>query len=198
MKVSASALVVVLAFAGTLFAARPAQHPVVPGTSLRYFAELDAGVYKGSKPKRHADFQFLQSRHIHYILEINFLPLLSGAERRQARKHGMTFVSVPMNASPLAPSDKHVDRILCMLREKRLHAIYFHCDLGRDRTSLIAALYSMYFKGMPPEDAWRTMKDYGFKDSWTLRGLKSYFRAQAKRVEEARAHHQSPLTCPAL
>jgi Tyrosine phosphatase family len=184
-----------LAFAGTLFAQHAKDR--VAGTSLRYFAELDDGVYKGSKPKRHADFDFLQSQHIRYILEINFLPLLSGAERRQARKHGMTFISVPMNASPLAPSDKHVDRILCLLRDKEFHPIYFHCDLGRDRTSLIAALYAMYFKGMSPDDAWRTMKDYGFKDSWTLRGLKTYFRKQAKRVEEARAHHQNLLICPA-
>lgn len=195
MKVLASSLVIVLALAGTLFAQHPKDR--VPGTSLRYYAELDDGVYKGSKPKHDADFQFLESLHIRNILEINFLPLLSGAERKKAREHGMTFVSVPVNASPVAPSDKHVDRILCMLRDQQFHPIYFHCDLGRDRTSLIAALYDMYFKGMSPDDAWQAMKDYGFKDALTLRGLKSYFHRQAKRVEEARANNQDLSICPA-
>jgi hypothetical protein len=195
VRSSASSLVIVLAFASALLAGSK-QHPV-PGTSLRYFAELDDGVYKGSKPKHEADFQYLQSLHIRYILEINFLPLLSGAERKKARKHSMNLIIVPMNASPLAPSEKHADRILCMLQDKQFQPIYFHCDLGRDRTSLIAALYAMYFKGMSSDDAWRTMNDYGFKDSWTLHGLKAYFNKRAKRAEEARGDHQDFSICPA-
>jgi len=45
---------------------------------------------------------------------------------------------------------------------------------GRDRTSLIATLYRMYFEGLPAQEAWQETKDYGFKDSWTLLGLKKY------------------------
>ncbi len=155
------------------------QHPA-PGTSIIRFAQVDVGVYRGSKPERDADFRFLQSKHIRYILDANFLPFLSEPEAKKARKYGMVFLSSPMNGSPIAPSEKHVDRILLTLRDKRYQPIYFHCDLGRDRTSLIAALYKMYFLGMSRQAAWREMEYYGFKDSWTLRGLKVYFEKHSK------------------
>jgi hypothetical protein len=79
-----------------------------------------------------------------------------------------------MNASPVAPSTQHVNRILGILHDPCYQPIYFHCDIGRDRTSLIATLYQVYFDGLPPEQARRAMKEFGFKDSWTLRGLKEY------------------------
>src|SRR5579862_466985 len=35
-------------------------------TKLKYFAEVDQGVYKGSKPSGDADYRFLQSLHVKY------------------------------------------------------------------------------------------------------------------------------------
>lgn len=151
------------------------QHPA-PGTSMIRFAQIDAGVYRGSRPRTDADFRFLQSKHIRYIVQANFLPFLTGPEVKKARAYGMTFLSVHMNASPIKPSEEHVDRILLTLRDKRYRPIYLHCDIGRDRSLLLAALYEMYFLGVSPETAWREMKCNGFKDSWTLRGLRAYFR----------------------
>jgi Tyrosine phosphatase family len=155
------------------------QHPA-PGTSIVRFAQIDAGVYRGSKPKTDADFRFLQSKHIKYILQANFLPFLTSGEVKKARAYGMKFLSVHMNASPIQPSEEHVDRILLTLRDKRYQPIYVHCDIGRDRTLLIAALYEMYFLGVSRETAWKKMKCDGFKDSWTLRGLRAYFKSHPK------------------
>jgi protein-tyrosine phosphatase len=150
------------------------RHPA-PGTAIIRFGQVDTGVYRGSKPENDADFRFLKSKHVRYILDARFLPFLAAPEARRARKYGMTFISSPMNGSPVAPSEQHVNRILLILRNKRYWPIYFHCDLGRDRTSLIAALYKMYFLHVSKQAAWEDMKYYGFKDSWTLRGLKEYF-----------------------
>jgi hypothetical protein len=155
------------------------RHPG-PGLTIIRFGQVDVGVYRGSKPKTTADFRFLQSKHIRYILDARFLPFLAEPEAKQARRYGMRFITSPMNGSPIAPSEKHVDRILLLLRDKHHQPIYFHCDLGRDRTSLIAALYKMYFLGTSKEAAWREMKYYGFKDSWTLRGLKRYFETHSR------------------
>ena len=149
-------------------------HPA-PGTTLIRFGQVDTGVYRGSKPKTDTDFRFLQSKHIRYILDARFLPFLAAPEGKKARQYGMVFLTSPISGSPLPPSQKHVERILLILHDKRYHPIYFHCDLGRDRTSLLAALYRMYFLGESQQAAWREMKYYGFKDSWTLRGLKTYF-----------------------
>jgi rhodanese-related sulfurtransferase len=158
---------------------------------------VDAGVYRGSKPHTDADFQFLRSKHIHAILDIRFLPLFAAPEARKARQYGMIFLTSPMNGSPIPPSEDHFNRILLMLRDKRYRPIYFHCDLGRDRTSLIAALYEMYFLNRSRAAAWRDMKHYGFKESWNLRGLKIYFDKHPKPspqlMEAARSAERSKV-----
>ena len=158
-------------------------HPA-PGTHLVRFQELDEGVYKGSKPKTDADYRFLQAKGTKYIVDVKFFPWLNKWEKRRAKKYGMTLLTGTINASPMQPSKKDVDAILCLMRDKRYHPIYIHCDLGRDRAMLIAGLYEVYYKGKSREEAYREMKYYGFKDDWTLRGLKNYF-------EE---HSQQPLS----
>src|SRR5437016_4968186 len=148
-------------------------HPA-PGTSIVHFARVDHGIYKGSRPRSDADYEFLRSKHIKYILDLRFLPLLPQLEERTAAKYGMTVIPAFINGSPISPSEKQVSRILSIIRNPRYHPIYFHCALGRDRSALIAALYKMYFMGMSQAQAWQYMKRSGFKDSWKLRGLKRY------------------------
>ena len=155
-------------------------HPA-PGTKITHFSRVEKGIYKGSKPKNAADFKFLQSKQIKYIMDLNFLPLFCINERRTARKYGITFVRVPMNASPIPPSEKHVVEALQILRDERYHPIYFHCELGRDRTSLVAALYDMYFRNVSQQDAWDEMKASGYKDWFGIHGLKSYFKSHPNR-----------------
>jgi protein-tyrosine phosphatase len=163
----------------TLLAADTRTHPA-PGTSIIHFGQVDAGVYKGSKPKTDADFRYLQSLHIQYIVNLQFLPFLSEAEEKKARKYGIKFIDRTINASPVAPSEKHIDVVLATLRDKRYHPVYFHCSLGRDRTSLITALYQNYYLGVSRENAWRGMLASGFKNSWALRGLKVYFEKHSR------------------
>jgi hypothetical protein len=152
---------------------RPSLHPA-PGTSIVRFAQVDVGLYKGSKPKTDADYKFLRSKNVKYILDLKFFPFLYRLETRKARKYGMIVIPVTINASPIAPSEKHVDQILCKLADKRLRPLYFHCSVGRDKTSLIATLYELNYLDLPAEDAWGEMIRFGFKDDWTLRGLKTY------------------------
>lgn len=125
-------------------------HPAA-GISIVRFVQIDEGVYKGSKPKTDADFRFLQSKNIIYILDLKFFPLLYRLERNKAKGYGMLVIPATINASPISPSEKHVNHILCILADKRLRPIYLHCDVGRDRTSLIATLYEIYFRGLPPQ-----------------------------------------------
>lgn len=51
--------------------------------------------------------------------------------------------------------------------------------MGRDRTSLIAGLYKIYFLGISKSDAWEQMKESGFRTPVVLHGLKAYFDKHA-------------------
>ncbi len=164
------------------------------GSTLVHFGLVDEGVYKGSKPRTDADYRFLQSRHVKYIVDLQFLPFLDLSERRQAKRYGMVFVPARMNASPVSPSQKHVEAILAILRDKRYHPVYFHCALGRDRTNVVAALYKMYFLGMSQQNALRYMDESGYKDGWVRSGLKRYLKdhptpspAWRRRLDEEKA-----------
>ncbi len=144
------------------------------GTTLIHFSHVDDGVYKGSKPRSDADYRFLQSLHVKYIVDLQVIPLAYWLEKRKAKRYGIVLIPGRMNASPVSPSEKHIETILAVLRDERYHPVYFHCALGRDRTSLIAALYKMYFLGMPPQNALQYLHDSGYKDGWVRGGLKRY------------------------
>ena len=146
------------------------------GATLVHFGLVDDGVYKGSRPKTNADFEFLQSRNVKYIVDLQFLPFLHWSEQKKAKRYGIRFIPARMNASIVSPSQKHVEAILAILRDKRNQPVYFHCALGRDRTSLVAALYKMYFLGMSPQDAWLYMHESGYKDGWVRSGLARYLQ----------------------
>ena len=146
------------------------------GTTLVHFGRVDAGVYKGSKPKSDADYRFLESLHVKYIVDLQVIPLVYWLEKRKAKRYGIVLIPGRMNASPVSPSEKHIAAILAVLRDKRYHPVYFHCALGRDRTSLIAALYKMYFLGMSPQAAMRYLHRSGYKDGWVRSGLKRYLK----------------------
>jgi len=176
--------VAMLIFSGTLPASsqviagvdNSARELTAAGSKLKHFAAMDVGVYKGSRPKSDADYRFLQSLHVRYIVDLQAFPFMSFLEKRKARRYGITVIPGIMNASPISPSEKHIDEILAILRDEKYHPIYFHCRFGRDRTNVIAALYRMYFLGMAPQDATQYLHEagYAFKFGWLRSGLMRY------------------------
>jgi len=75
-----------------------------------------------------------------------------------------------INASPISPSEKHIERIMAVLKESVTIPYISICAYGRDRTSLVAALYKVYYLGMSPQDALRYMDESGYKNSWVRGG----------------------------
>ncbi len=152
------------------------REPAAAGSKLKHFGVVDDGVYKGSKPRTDADFRYLQSLHVKYIVNLEFFSFMTRFEQRKAEKYGITVIPGIMNASPFSPSEKHIDKILATLRDERYHPIYFHCKYGRDRTAVIATLYRMYFLGMPAQDAMQYLHEsgYAFRFGWVRSGLPRY------------------------
>jgi hypothetical protein len=91
-----------------------------------------------------------------------------------------------------------VHQILCILTNKQLRPLYFHCSVGRDRTSLIATLYELDYFGLPAEDAREEMKRFGFKDDWTLHGLKAYLRNHLSSPLKIGKDACGPISIPIL
>jgi hypothetical protein len=151
----------------------------VTPADLKHFTQVDEHIFAGSKPKKAADFEFLRQKGVKYILQADFLPGMSGKERKEAAKFGIQYMSVHIGASPAEPSEKDVNEALRIMHTDQ--PIYLHCVLGRDRTSMLAGLYRIYFDGMTKEEAYRLMKAEGFRDVWFLHGLKAYFDKHADK-----------------
>jgi protein tyrosine/serine phosphatase len=171
-----------------------AHEPRSAGSTLKFFEAVDDGVYKGSRPKTDVDYRFLQSLHVKYIVDLQVVPFMTRFEQRKAKRYGITLIPGTMNASPISPSEKHVNKILAILRDERYHPVYFHCKLGRDRTNIIAALYKMYFLGMSQRDAMRYLHDsgYGFKYGWLRSGLTRYLRKHPRPPADLLSTSQTP------
>jgi len=167
----------------------PALSDAAAGTSLKHFGKVDDGVYKGSRPKNDADYRFLQSLHVKYIVDLQALPLLTWSEKRKAKKFGITVIPGVMNASPVTPSAKHINKILAILRDDEHHPVYFHCKFGRDRTAVIAALYKMYFQGMTEPEGMQYLHDtgYAFRFGWLRSGLTRYLKEHPTAPPELRS-----------
>jgi hypothetical protein len=137
--------VLVLLATPLIWADGPIVDAAPAGTSLKHFTQVDEGIFAGSKPSKDADFEFLRSKGVKYILQAHFLPAMTGRERSQAAKYGLEFLSIPMNASPIAPSAKHVNAALRIMRTRQ--PVYIHCVLGRDRTGLLTACTRFILRG---------------------------------------------------
>ncbi len=147
----------------------------VAHAELQRFAEVSPGIFRGSKPTTHADFDFLKARGVRTILNLQTLPWDTWAERQHARQHEIEYRNIHIVGLPLAPGERRVKEALLTMTDPSLQPIFVHCRLGRDRTSMIVGLYRVYYQNWTPEAAWDEMLRVGFKVDWTLRGLKTYF-----------------------
>src|SRR5215469_4377424 len=92
-------------------------HPAA-GTALIRFQQIDEGVYKGSRPKTDADFEFLRAKGVRYIVNLKFFPWLNNIEKRRATRHGMIMLTGQIGAWTFQPSEKNVNAVLCLMRDK--------------------------------------------------------------------------------
>ncbi len=118
------------------------------------FGVVDPGkVYRSSQPKGNLD------RLIDRYALASVLNLRGGteadwwykAEVEAARKAGVAYYDVPMNASR-RPGRRELLAIVKLLETCR-YPLLIHCKSGADRTGLVSALYLLAIKGEPPETA---------------------------------------------
>lgn len=142
--------------------------------------QVAPGVYTGSAPDSAADYRCLQRLGIRTVIDSRpFRPRASRRERREVSRLGMTHLRVPIDYHPADDHGPH--RVLAQLSEPRRQPVYLHCQLGRDRTSLVVALYRVRYQGWTPEAAYAEMERRQFNP--LLLALDRYFWQHVSAAE---------------
>jgi protein tyrosine/serine phosphatase len=146
------------------------------------FAVVARGLFRGGHP----DYDDLEALHVLGVRNLISLRRerrgLSREEQRHAHALGMHFHHFPFygifGAHPL-----FLEKILV---EMRKGGVYIHCKNGRDRTSLLIALYRVRFEGWDPDVAWKSeVLGFGYRPTYFYRRLQHTFEAFVRRPSEA-------------
>lgn len=129
-------------------------------------------IFRGGRPTIKG-VQILKSNGIKSIINLENVVGPVSAERENAKKLGMGFMSSPVSWIRM-PTDEQMDKILKVMSNPNNQPIYVHCLQGRDRTGLVAGLYRVLIEKVSPRDAFREMKELGFRSLFVTLDL--YFR----------------------
>lgn len=167
LYISSIVLIVSMTAAGSILGA---------GNASQYrsfrIQRLDNGIYYGSAPRDDEDFAALQRCGVTRIVDIRtFKVVASAIEQRRAEKFGMTYHRIPTGFFPCRTGT--VPEIMSHLDRPRCGSVFFHCNLGSDRTGMLVAIYRTEKFGWDPQAAFATWKSDQFNDK--LEGLDRYF-----------------------
>jgi hypothetical protein len=183
-------LIAVVALAGCGHVAAPARAAVVPAGlpsdafralasshGPERFAQMTPMLYRGAQPTA-AQLATLRDLGVKTIVSFVDDPAVVRAETAAAAPLGLTVRNYPFSGLE-APDPALLRSIVGSIRALP-GPVYMHCRLGRDRTSLIAALYRVWAEGWDPTVAWqREARDFGHRGvySWFFRKLDRTYRA---------------------
>ena len=133
---------------------------------------LDEGIYFGAAPKSDADFAKLRRLGVRRIVDVRtFKVFASAIERRRAARYGIAYQRIPTGFLPTKTGT--VPQIMTLLNNAGCGAVYFHCNLGSDRTGMIAAIYRTEQFGWDPQHAFAVWKSDQFNTK--LKDLDRYY-----------------------
>ena len=126
------------------------------------FAQVDDHLYRGGQPTA------AQVRRLYAMGVRTIVCLRKGGpaeEEAAARSLGMRFVRIGFSGFSI-PNGRMLRRIVDRIQASP-DPVYVHCAQGRDRTSLIVALYRVWVSGWPPATAWqKEARDFGHGAPW--------------------------------
>jgi protein tyrosine phosphatase (PTP) superfamily phosphohydrolase (DUF442 family) len=152
--------VIVSGCAGSYVAA-PAQPtmPTMPTMPTR-FAQVGPRLYRGGQPSE-TQLAALHALGVRTLITLRDTPDAVGEERAAAARLGMRLLSFPFSGLS-DPDPALLRQVVAAMQETADGAIYVHCRQGRDRTSLVVALYRVWVERWAPTEAWqREATDFG-------------------------------------
>jgi protein tyrosine/serine phosphatase len=146
------------------------------------FARVADGLYRGGQPSH---------KHLAALKELGVTTIIDlrregedvyKSERAEATRLGMKFVHFPFYGV-FGVEDVFLERIVNEMKYKN---VYIHCKNGRDRTSLLVALYRARIEGWEPRVAWKLeVLDYGFSNSFWFRNIRYAFERISQKPRAA-------------
>ncbi|MGZ3426943.1 MAG: fused DSP-PTPase phosphatase/NAD kinase-like protein [Polyangia bacterium] len=116
------------------------------------FAQVTPSLYRGGQPTA-AQLGLLRELGVRTIVVLADDPPVVRAETEAATHLGLTVHSHPFSGLS-EPDPALLRRVVDELRVAG-SPVYVHCRRGRDRTSLVMALYRVWVQGWDPAEAWR-------------------------------------------
>lgn len=146
-----------------------------PGGEFKV-TQLAPGLYHGKAPRHAADFDHLQRLGIRTVVDLrSYRPVLMNREERELTARGICYKNVPFTFRP--DLDDSPERAYAAMTRVVDAPLYIHCQLDRDRTSILVGFYRVRVQGWSVEAAAREIEEAGLKD-WLGR-LWPYFYAHA-------------------
>lgn len=117
------------------------------------FSTVNDKLYRGGQPSVE-QLQWLHDLGVRRIINLRRERIgLRLTERREARQLGLEIVEFPFYGV-FGADKKDLDTVIDAMHPPSIGSVYIHCKNGRDRTSLLVALYRVCIQGWAPQDAW--------------------------------------------
>jgi protein tyrosine/serine phosphatase len=139
------------------------------------YHQVNTNLLRGGRPQA-GDLAALAHQNIKTIINLENDPTAVAAEKDEAIKLGLNFISSPMSGF-WKPHDSQVENILEKLADPSLFPIYIHCKHGQDRTGVIIGLYRVRYDQWSAEKAYDEMRAYGFHPALFL--LDAYYKKKS-------------------
>ena len=145
----------------------------LPG--LTNVGRVAVGIYRGAQPKPEG-YATLKAMGVRTVIKLR----TRHGEREAVEASGMQSVEIPMNVM------KNVDpaavrKALSVMTDPVNQPVFVHCQHGKDRTGLVAAVYRMEVDGWSEAEAEAEMEAFGFHEIWFQ--LKKFIRRYSEDRE---------------
>lgn len=111
-------------------------------------------LYRGGEPTAQ-QLELLHKLGVRTIIDLRNNPDDVTTEQAAAGKLGMRAVNFPFSGLS-EPDPALLQNAVAAIRDAKEGAVYVHCQQGRDRTSLIVALYRVWIDNWKPDVAWQS------------------------------------------
>ena len=142
---------------------------------LQNLHEVDPGkVYRSAQPDADG-YKQLKAMGVKSVIKFNSEK--EDEEIGWARANGIKLYYYPLSGL-LSPGEVNTRKIQYMMNSKELQPLLIHCEWGKDRTGLQAALYRVHTMHWDPNAAFKEWMDYGH--SGLLFPMDGFFWKHAK------------------